>query len=129
MRRRYMPSFKEQWMPIRTPEQFQIFYETVKDVASAAKIKMVPTVDGLDAFKEMYIMPSIGVAVEDKTITITGERRDIWPLAEFFESEMLGFTFFGESHTFTADSAKEVREKIADLKELTQLYGWGLDEQ
>ena len=59
MRRRYMPSFKEQWMPIRTPEQFQIFYETVKDVASAAKIKMVPTVDGLDAFKEMYIMPSI----------------------------------------------------------------------
>ena len=42
---------------------------------------------------------------------------------------MLGFTFFGESHTFTADSDKEVQEKIADLKELTQLYGWGLDEQ
>ena len=84
-----MPSFKEQWLPVRTPEQFQLFYNLVKEVASKAKIKFVGSVEGLEAFQEKYQMPTISAAVEDKTVTIGGERRNIWPLSEFLDSEAL----------------------------------------
>ena len=125
--RRYMPSFKEQWLPVRTPEQFQLFYNLVKEVASKAKIKFVGSVEGLEAFQEKYQMPTISAAVEDKTVTIGGERRNIWPLAEFLESEALGFKFY-ENHELTCNTDKEVADIMSDLQELTSLYGWGLDK-
>ena len=111
---------------MRTPEQFQLFYNLVKEVASKAKIKFVSSVEGLEAFQEKYQMPTISAAVEDKTITIGGERHNIWPLAEFLESEALGFKFY-ENHELTCNTDKEFAEIMSDLQELTSLYGWGLD--
>ena len=51
-----MPTMFEHWTQIRTPEQFAIYYDCIKEVAAEAKAGLVPmnNVAGLDGFKQLY---------------------------------------------------------------------------
>ena len=55
----WMPTMFEHWTQIRTPEQFAIYYNCIKEVAAEAKAGLVPmnNVAGLDGFKQLYRVP------------------------------------------------------------------------
>ena len=73
---RWMQDFKEHWVLLRTPEQFDIMYECCKDLAAQAKAPIVSkeAVAGFKEFKDNYVIPELTMLVDKNQDAFDFER-------------------------------------------------------
>ena len=121
----------EHWTQIRTPEQFAIYYDFIKEVAAEAKAGLVPmnNVAGLDGFKQLYRVPVIECEIDALSIRLSGESSDLYGLAAFLDdADGLAFTKVEAGFQKSTFDKDELKATIEDLEELTALWGWQLNK-
>ena len=121
----------EHWTQIRTPEQFAIYYDFIKEVAAEAKAGLVPmnNVAGLDGFKQLYRVPVIECEIDGLSIRLSGESSDLYGLAAFLDdADGLAFTKVEAGFQKSTFDKDELKATIEDLEELTALWGWQLNK-
>ena len=121
----------EHWTQIRTPEQFAIYYDCIKEVAAEAKAGLVPmnNVAGLDGFKQLYRVPVIECEIDGLSIRLSGESSDLYGLAAFLDdADGLAFTKVEAGFQKAVFDEDELKATIEDLEELTALWGWQLNK-
>ena len=127
----WMPTMFEHWTQIRTPEQFAIYYDCIKEVAAEAKAGLVPmkNVAGFDGFNQLYRVPIIECEVDGLSIRLSGEASDLYGLAAFLDdADGLAFTRVEAGFQKSTFDEDELKATIEDLEELTELWGWQLNK-
>ena len=126
-----MPNHFEHWTQIRTPEQFDIYFDCIKEVASEAKAGLVQKdmVAGYEEFKQHYNVPVIELEIDELTINLSGESSNLYGLAAFLDDqEGLAFNRLNGGYTKTAENSTDLSIILDDLEELTSLWGWQLNK-
>ena len=127
---RWMQDFKEHWVLVRTPEQFDIMYECCKDLAAQAKAPIVSkeAVPGFKEFKDTYVMPQLTMLVDKMHLTLSATSQDLYGLSPFLNDPAYwSFTFMDGTFQTQVQSKQEMKRIQNDLMELTELWGWQLN--
>ena len=126
-----MSNHFEHWTQIRTPEQFDTYFDSIKEVATEAKAGLVlkDGVAGYQEFKQNYDVPVIELEIDELTINLSGESSNLYGLAAFLDDpDGLAFKRMDGGYTKTADDNTDLKIIIDDLEELTSLWGWQLNK-
>ena len=125
-----MQDFKEHWVLLRTPEQFDILYECCQDLAQQAKAPILAkqAVPGLQEFKNNYTIPQLTMHVDKLKLTLSGTSQDMYGLAPFLnDTTYWEFKFMNGNFQTEVQSKTDMKIIQNDLVELTELWGWQLN--
>ena len=125
-----MPNHFEHWTQMRTPEQFDVYFDCIKEVATEAKAGLVQKdhVAGYEEFKQNYTVPVIELEIDELTVKLSGESSNLYGLAAFLDDpDGLAFKRMDGGYTKTVDDNTSLQIIKDDLEELTSLWGWQLN--
>ena len=125
-----MQEFKEHWIKVRTPEQFNIMYGCAKQLATEANAPIVSyeAVSGLQEFQAGYTIPELNMEINKLSLTLTGKSDDLYGLRDFLlDRAHFPFQFQDSAYYLEATDKKHMKQIKDDLIELTGLWGWQLN--
>ena len=125
-----MQEFKEHWIKVRTPEQFNIMYGCAKQLATEANAPIVnyEAVSGLQEFQAGYTIPELNMEINKLSLTLTGKSDDMYGLRDFLlDRAHFPFQYQDGTYYLEATDKKHMKQIKDDLIELTGLWGWQLN--
>ena len=107
-----MQEFKEHWIQVRSPEQFEIMYGCAKELARLANAPIVSleAVAGLQEFKAGYTIPELNMNIDKLTMTLSGTSNDLYGLRDFLlDRAHFPFVFQDSTYQLEANDKKHLK--------------------